>query len=155
MTFPLFCHALIQPSLQLFICFCSLCSLVLSLNVSVPSQPMCILLSSYSSTSSFPVPTSFCIYPFFLLSLPASSLASVIPHGLIIISKRDSGLLLRAVLPWNNMCILNQAPQQGPGWFIDATGEDTLHRQSRLEHVSMWWSQLSSTTNSEWSPPIH
>lgn len=87
--------------------------------MSVPSQPMCILLSSYSSsTSSFPIPTSFCIYASFLLSLPASSLASVIPHGLIIISKRDSGLLLRAVLPWNNMCILNQAPQQGPGWFI-------------------------------------
>lgn len=63
-------------------------------------------------------PPAHLLYPYIILHLcifcflPPSSLASVFPPGLIIISKRDSGLLLRAGLTWNNRQILNQAPRE-------------------------------------------
>lgn len=103
---------------------------------------------SFSSSS---CTTSFSIYPSFLLSHLASSLASVIPHGLIIISKRDSGLLHSFL---EMMCILSES---GPGCFIDATGKDTVHWQSGQSgaHRYMMVPGLISMTKRDLSSFIH
>lgn len=56
---------------------------------------------------------------------PVSSV--FVPHGVIITSRRYSGLLLRLARPWNDVCIQNQASHQGLGWFTDVAGKETLH----------------------------
>lgn len=114
--FLTFLHPLICPSLHSVHTSFYFRSLP-TVNVSIPFQP--IHLPSYSASISPSPPSphhSAATQP----SLPPCSPASVIPHGPIIISKGDSGLLHRAALPWNNMWILNHAPheQSTRGWLV-------------------------------------
>lgn len=62
----------------------------------------------------YSVLTSFCIYPPLPPSHPPSSPASVIPHGPIIISKKNSGLLHSRApeILW----ILNHTPHEQSTW---------------------------------------